>query len=55
MISVFPSALFSEDRIDGAFEVAGEVFKKTKLIMKDISRNFFRNIGRYRTSLKNRR
>ena len=30
------SALSPEDRLDAAFEVAREVFKKTRLTMKDI-------------------
>ncbi len=30
------SALRPEDRLDAAFEVAREAFKKTKLTMKDI-------------------
>jgi len=30
------SVLSPEDRLDAAFKVAGEVFKKTKLTMKDI-------------------
>lgn len=30
------SALSPEDRLDAAFKIAGEVFKKTKLTMKDI-------------------
>ena len=30
------SVLSPEDRLDAAFRVAGEVFKKTKLTMKDI-------------------
>jgi hypothetical protein len=30
------SALSPEDRLDAAFKVAGEAFKKTKLTMKDI-------------------
>ncbi len=30
------SVLSPEDRLDAAFKVAGEAFKKTKLTMKDI-------------------
>lgn len=30
------SALSREDRLDAAFKIAGEAFKKTKLTMKDI-------------------
>lgn len=30
------SALAPEDRLDAAFKVAGEAFKKTKLTMKDV-------------------
>ncbi|MDO8282774.1 MAG: hypothetical protein Q7U10_09190 [Thermodesulfovibrionia bacterium] len=30
------SALSPQDRLDAAFKVAGEAFKKTKLTMKDI-------------------
>jgi hypothetical protein len=30
------SALSPEDRLDAAFKIAGEAFKKTKLTMKDI-------------------
>ena len=30
------SVLSPEDRLDAAFRVAGEAFKKTKLTMKDI-------------------
>jgi hypothetical protein len=30
------SVLSPEDRLDAAFRVAGEAFKKTKLIVKDI-------------------
>lgn len=30
------SALSSEDRLDAAFKVAGEAFKKTMLTVKDI-------------------
>lgn len=30
------SVLSPEDRLDAAFSVAGEAFKKTKLTMKDI-------------------
>lgn len=32
------SALSYEDRLDAAFKVAGEAFKKTKLTMKDIDK-----------------
>jgi hypothetical protein len=31
------SILSPEDRLDAAFKVAGEAFKKTKLTMKDIN------------------
>jgi hypothetical protein len=31
------SVLSPEDRLDAAFSVAGEAFKKTKLTMKDIN------------------
>jgi len=31
------SVLSPEDRLDAAFKVAGEAFKKTKLTMKDIN------------------
>ena len=30
------SVLSPEDRLDAAFKIAGEAFKKTKLTMKDI-------------------
>ncbi len=30
------SAFSPEDRLDAAFKIAGEAFKKTKLTMKDI-------------------
>jgi len=30
------SVLSPEDRLDAAFKVAGEAFKKTKLTMKDV-------------------
>ena len=30
------SVLSSEDRLDAAFKIAGEAFKKTKLTMKDV-------------------
>ena len=30
------SVLSSEDRLDAAFKVAGEAFKKTRLTMKDV-------------------
>lgn len=32
------SVLSPEDRLDAAFKVAGEVFKKTTLTMKDIDK-----------------
>lgn len=32
------SALSSEDRLDAAFKVAGEAFKKTTLTLRDIDR-----------------
>ena len=32
------SALSPEDRLDAAFTVAGEAFKKTRLTMKDIDK-----------------
>lgn len=32
------SALSPEDRLDAAFKVAGEAFKKTTLTMKDIDK-----------------
>ena len=30
------SALSPEDRLDAAFKIAGEAFKKTKLTLKDV-------------------
>lgn len=39
------SALSPEDRLDAAFKVAGEAFKKTTLTMKDIE-HAVRSVGR---------
>lgn len=39
------SVLSPEDRLDAAFKVAGEAFKKTKLTMKDID-NAVRSVRR---------
>lgn len=39
------SVLSPEDRLDAAFKIAGEAFKKTKLTMKDIN-NAVRTIRR---------